>query len=73
MRSVKRAFVALAGGSLTLYIHNKSPAADKQSNWLPAPNGPIYKAMRPYWPKTDAPSILPVGKRTWQPPAIKRV
>jgi hypothetical protein len=46
MRSVKRAFVALAGGSLTLYIHNKSPAADKQSNWLPAPNGPIYKAMR---------------------------
>jgi hypothetical protein len=24
-----------------------------------APNGPIYLAMRLYWPKTKAPSILP--------------
>lgn len=62
-----------ADGSLTLYIQNKSPGADKESNWLPAPNGPIYTAMRLYWPKTEAPSILPVGKGTWQPPGIKRV
>jgi hypothetical protein len=27
-----------ADGSLTLYIQNKSPGADKESNWLPAPN-----------------------------------
>jgi hypothetical protein len=60
-------------GSLTLYIQHKSPGADKESNWLPAPNGPIYTAMRLYWPKTEAPSILPVGKGTWQPPGIKRV
>ena len=57
-------------GSLTLYIQNKSPGADKESNWLPAPDGPIYLVMRLYWPKTEAPSILPPGSGTWQPPAI---
>jgi hypothetical protein len=56
--------------SLTLYIQNKSPGADKESNWLPAPNGPIYLVMRLYWPKPEPPSILPPGNGTWQPPAI---
>ncbi|ANL89111.1 DUF1254 domain-containing protein [Rhizobium phaseoli] len=59
-----------ADGSLTLYIQHKSPGAERESNWLPAPNGPIYTVMRLYWPKTEAPSILPVGKGTWQPPGI---
>ncbi|MPZ39255.1 MAG: DUF1254 domain-containing protein [Rhizobiales bacterium] len=62
-----------ADGSLTLYIQNKSPGADKEANWLPAPNGPIYLVMRLYWPKVTPPSILPVGEGTWQPPGIKRV
>jgi hypothetical protein len=62
-----------ADGSLTLYIQNKSPGADKESNWLPAPNGPIYLVLRLYWPKVEPPSILPVGEGTWQPPDIKRV
>ena len=62
-----------ADGSLTLYIQNKSPGSDKESNWLPAPNGPIYLVMRLYWPKTTSPSILPAGEGTWQPPGIKRV
>jgi hypothetical protein len=57
-------------GSLTLYIQNKSPGADKEANWLPAPDGPIYLVMRLYWPKTEAPSILPAGEGTWRPPAI---
>ncbi|MGH6752137.1 MAG: DUF1254 domain-containing protein [Bradyrhizobium sp.] len=57
-------------GSLTLYIQNKSPGKDKESNWLPAPDGPIYLAMRLYWPKETPPSILPPGEGTWQPPAI---
>jgi hypothetical protein len=60
-------------GSLTLYIQNKSPGADKEANWLPAPSGPIYLVMRLYWPKTEAPSILPPGTGTWQPPGIKKV
>jgi hypothetical protein len=40
-------------GSLTLYIQKDSPGADKESNWLPAPNDTIYPAMRLYWPKTE--------------------
>jgi hypothetical protein len=59
-----------ADGSLTLYIQNKSPGADKESNWLPAPNGDIYLVMRLYWPKTEPPSILPPGEGSWKPPAI---
>ncbi|TCU20187.1 DUF1254 domain-containing protein [Rhizobium sullae] len=57
-------------GSLTLYIQKDSPGADKEANWLPAPNDTIYLVMRLYWPKTEAPSILPAGEGTWQPPGI---
>jgi hypothetical protein len=59
-----------ADGSLTLYIQKDSPGADKEANWLPAPNDTIYLVMRLYWPKTDAPSILPAGEGTWKPPGI---
>lgn len=59
-----------ADGSLTLYIQHQSPGADKESNWLPAPNGPIYLVMRLYWPKTEPPSILTAGQGTWKPPGI---
>jgi hypothetical protein len=61
-----------ADGSLTLYIQKDSPGADKESNWLPAPNDAIYLVMRLYWPKTTAPSALPAGEGSWQPPAIVR-
>jgi hypothetical protein len=57
-------------GSLTLYIQNKSPGKDKESNWLPAPNDTIYLVMRLYWPKAEPPSVLPPGEGTWKPPAI---
>jgi hypothetical protein len=62
-----------ADGSLTLYIQKDSPGADKEANWLPAPDGPIYLVMRLYWPKETPPSILPVGEGTWLPPAIVKV
>ena len=39
-------------GSLTLYIQKDTPGADKETNWLPAPNDTIYLVMRLYWPKT---------------------
>ena len=61
-----------ADGSLTLHIQNRSPGADKESNWLPAPDGPIFMVMRLYWPKTEAPSILPPGQGTWRPPGVAR-
>lgn len=60
-----------ADGSLTLYIQKDSPGPDKESNWLPAPDDKIYLVMRLYWPKTEAPSILPAGQGTWQPPGIQ--
>ena len=31
-----------ADGSLTLYVQKDSPGANKESDWLPARNGPIY-------------------------------
>ena len=57
-------------GSVTMYIQKDAPPADKKSNWLPAPDGPIYMVMRLYWPKETPPSILPPGSGTWQPPAV---
>ena len=54
-------------GGLTLYIQNESPGKDKEANWLPAPKGPFWLAMRLYWPKDDAIS----GK--WAAPPVKRV
>jgi hypothetical protein len=60
-------------GSLTIYIQKDPPGKAKESNWLPAPDGPIYMVMRLYWPKTEPPSILPPGDGSWSPPGIKRV
>ena len=59
-----------ADGSLTVYIQKDSPGKDKESNWLPAPAGPLFLAMRLYWPKTDEPSVYPLGKGSWSPPGI---
>jgi hypothetical protein len=59
-----------ADGSLTIYIQKDSPGADKEANWLPAPNDTIYLVMRLYWPKTEAPSILPADEGTWKPPGV---
>jgi len=60
-------------GSLTLYIQKDSPGPAKESNWLSAPDGPLYMVMRLYWPKKTTPSILPPGSGTWKPPGVKRV
>lgn len=59
--------------SLTLYIQKDSPGKAKESNWLPAPNGPIYMVMRLYWPRENPPSILPPGAGTWNPPGLVQV
>lgn len=54
-------------GGLTIYVGNKSPGKDKESNWLPAPTGEFSLWLRAYWPDQ---AIL---DGTWQPPAIQRV
>lgn len=55
-----------ADGSLTLYIQKDSPGADQQSNWLPAPDGPIYLGLRMYVPKPAA------RDASWTVPPILR-
>ena len=58
-----------ADGSLTLYFQNKSPGADKEANWLPAPKGAFIPMLRMYWPKDASPSIL---NGSWKvPPVVK--
>jgi hypothetical protein len=41
-------------GSLTVSVQKDSPGADKEANWLPAPDGPFYIVMRIYFPKAEA-------------------
>jgi hypothetical protein len=48
-------------------MQNASPGADKESNWLPAPKGPLGITMRLYAPRPE------VADGRWVPPAIKRV
>jgi hypothetical protein len=60
-------------GGLTLHIQKDDPGEALRPNWLPAPNGPIYLVMRLYWPRSDTPSLLPIGRSTWQPPGVVRV
>jgi hypothetical protein len=55
-----------ADGGLTLYVQHDSPGGDKESNWLPAPNGPFLMVMRLYWPK---PEVL---DGTWKQPPLER-
>jgi len=37
-------------GSFTLYIQHDNPGPDKESNWLPAPEGSFYLILRNYAP-----------------------
>jgi hypothetical protein len=57
-------------GSVDLLIQKNSPGADKESNWLPAPDGKFILMLRMYWPDENAPSIL---DGTWTIPPVKKV
>jgi hypothetical protein len=56
-----------ADGSLTLYVSHANPGPSKQSNWLPAPDGPFYSILRVYLPG-DA-----VLDGTWKKPQMQPV
>lgn len=62
--SMKDQLVKNKDGSITLYIQNKEPSADKIANWLPAPNGPFAGIMRIYWPEQS------VIDGTWKEPKL---
>ncbi|MGH2613896.1 MAG: DUF1254 domain-containing protein [Thermomicrobiales bacterium] len=54
-------------GSLDLFIQHDNPGAEKEENWLPAPDGPFNLTMRLYAPKKAALT----GE--WAPPPVTRV
>jgi hypothetical protein len=57
-------------GSLDIYIQHISPGAEKEANWLPAPEGGFNVTMRMYWPKEHSPSII---DGSWRPPAVTKL
>jgi len=55
-------------GSVTMFIqHDEPDTTEGRANWLPAPDGPFYLALRMYWPKSDA------LDSTWTAPGVIRV
>ena len=56
-----------ADGGVTFYVQHDTPGADKEANWLPAPSGPFFMALRLYWPKPEA------LEGTWKAPPLERV
>lgn len=55
-----------ADGSIDIYIQHESPGKDKESNWLPAPNGSFNLLLRVYWPKEE------MINGTWKAPGVKK-
>jgi hypothetical protein len=56
-----------ADGSIIIYMQSKSPGKDKESNWLPTPNGPFWPILRTYGPGR---TLL---NGSWEQPEIKQV
>jgi hypothetical protein len=56
-----------ADGGLTIYVQKSSPGADKERNWLPAPEGLFFLFLRTYLPGDD------ILNQTWRPPKISRI
>lgn len=54
-------------GSFDIYIQNASPGKEKESNWLPAPQGGFNLMMRLYYPKEE------ILNGQWKPPIVKRI
>jgi hypothetical protein len=55
-----------ASGGLALFVRRESPGMVKESNWLPASNGPFWTVLRLYRPKDEALTWV------WKSPVVKR-
>jgi hypothetical protein len=55
-----------ADGGLTIHVQYESPGAARESNWLPAPDGPFMLSLRLYLPKSEA-----LDGR-WSPPPVRK-
>jgi hypothetical protein len=51
-------------GSLDLFVQRDAPGADRDGNWLPAPDGKFNLSLRLYWPDEE------VVRGRWQPPPV---
>ena len=54
-------------GSLTIYLQKENPGTEKESNWLPGPDGLFAVVLRLYWPSEKA------VKDPYIPPTIARL
>jgi hypothetical protein len=65
INSTTQGLVRSDDGSLTIHIqHDEPDSPEGKANWLPAPSGDFYLAMRIYWPEPEA------LDGTWEPPAV---
>ena len=65
INSTTRGLVRGEDGSLTMYIQHERPDDENAvANWLPAPAGPFYLALRNYYPLPEA------LDGSWVPPAV---
>jgi hypothetical protein len=67
VNSTTQGLVTGDDGSLTIPIQHEPPDGELAPNWLPAPAGPFYLALRVYWPEQAA------LDGTWNPPPVERV
>jgi len=67
--SSRSKFKENADGSVDVYLQHENPGAEKEANWLPAPEGRFIPMLRLYWPKETPPSII---DGTWKIPAVKK-
>ena len=62
-------------GALHIYIQRESPGKDKESNWLPAHNGPFSLQARLYWPSPEKLGplyVMPVVRKAVQAQELSR-
>jgi len=54
-------------GGFTIYVQRDSPGEERETNWLPAPDGPMFAVLRLYLPK---PAVL---SGAWTSPSIEKM
>lgn len=54
-------------GSIDILIQHSSPGKDKESNWLPSPEGRFNLLLRMYWPKDE------LLHSQWSPAGVQKV
>jgi len=55
-----------ADGGITLYLQKESPGAEREANWLPAPDGRFFAVLRLYLPEPQA-----ISGEWKQPPLLR--